>query len=1536
MANAQLSDLHFLPPLKQDANNQAIQQQTIYLSTPTVNTFTVNVYQGTSTTPLTSFSLSKATPVTYGLSNGDNNITLVNNDNTGVVLSTAGLRFEAPSGDNFYVNYRGRSGSQAASITTKGRAALGQKFKWGGAPIEANHNTMSATLGIMASEDNTNITISGYNPNCEFRLQGDLDGLTANTINITLQKGQSYVLEAAKDAASANVDGWIGASINSDKDIAISNGMLNFGVSPSSASRDAGADQPVPEDKLGKDYVFVRGRGGSSNEFVIIIGTQANTNIYVNGNTTPFANIDEGEYAEIPSSYFSGNSVGDNMLITTSKDSYAYQVISGDTGIHTVSLNFVAPVSCLLPDTMDFIPNIKDISGVTANGGVFIIASTSTDDSNIKVKDGATEVALPTAKAVAGSSDWKTFYISGLTGDISVQSSGPIAVGYLGYNGARGIAGYFSGFDTVPEVTLEVAGGGCLPGAIVEVIDETFDSYQWFEDGVLIAGATNATYSPTTSADYYVRVVKGGCTYDSQPLSAYYCNPDVVLTKTVDKDQVIEGETAIFTIEVENSGLNPVTNLRVEDNIPNGLTLINSNPSVGTWSGNTWTIGTLNSGDKETIELEVIADDINTMATAITNTAFNYQDQTDDNITHDSPSADISIYNFVSKASIDFDGADDYLDGTPFITNWDNATIMGWIRIDHDNDGNLPNSYSIAGQENMRIFITNGRTPAFSVTMQGEVTASSNYPNNIQVQPDPSSGVKLENNLWYHVAGVFDSSNQSIKLYLNGELVGTTTNSKLNSELITKNYNGTSHIYSTRNFTIGRYPTNTGPTKHFNGDIDEVRVFNTALSDVQVQQMVYQEIEENTGVIRGSVIPKNIEDPNLSTVPWSNLQGYYPMTDIYYATNTVTDYSASGHDLTLHNISTILEQTAPMPFVTNSDGDWTNETNWLHGNVWDITDTNGNSPWSIIKIEHNIEGNLSTENLGLIIDTDKTLTINGDNLVKNNWYLELNGTLDLMNDSQLIQTEISDLVTSENGRILRRQEGTSNVYWYNYWSSPVGATGITPLTNNNASENNSNNSAFNLDMIKFNPGLEGRFTSSYSGSGSISTYWLYTFINGLTYWDWAKLSISTPIQAGIGYTQKGTGTPEENQEYIFEGKPNNGTILIDVIDKGGEGSVANASKTEYLLGNPYPSALDIHKFIDDNQGLIDGTLQVWQQWSGSSHNLRDYNGGYAQVNKLGSTRARQFSGTIEGGTIGGEVGTLLPTRYLPVGQGFITEITATGKVQFNNSQRIFIKEADADGTDTNGSTFFRGVQTKNYATTDTASEENSMQKIRLEFNSISGPEAKRELLLGFSEETTDAYDYGYDAESDDTNNNDLNLDLDGKNMNLQAYGEITEDKVVSLNFRSSGDNAFEIKISEEINLNEDQNVYLRDNLLGIYFDLTQEAAYNFTSTQGIFNKRFEIVFQDEAQTLSSEEVTATENFMYFQNKVNTFYVKKLNSDVTKLTLVNMRGQSVLEQQNVSSSELSNGIQFNNLATGTYIVCLRTDTNEVLTKKIVIN
>ncbi|WP_322500046.1 IgGFc-binding protein [Cellulophaga lytica] len=325
---AQLSDLHYLPPLKQGQNNQAVQQQAVYLSTPEPTTFTVNAYRGTNTTPVATFNISNVSPAVYTLGNGDNNITLVTNENTGVVLNNSGLRFESPSGNKFYVNYRGYSAAQAASLTSKGRVAMGTSFKWGGIPNLGQHSSKSNTLGIMATEDNTVVDVYGYDPDCVFRNGNDVDGHTDNTYQITLNANESFVFEAyvGNSPTQAQRDGWIGASIKSTKNIVISNGGMNFGRQVGSSNRDAGIDQPVPENKLGKDYVFVRGNGSTNGttEFPLIIGTADNTNIYVNGGATPIATIDEGEYFEIPSSYYSSNSVGANMFVQTSKDAYAY------------------------------------------------------------------------------------------------------------------------------------------------------------------------------------------------------------------------------------------------------------------------------------------------------------------------------------------------------------------------------------------------------------------------------------------------------------------------------------------------------------------------------------------------------------------------------------------------------------------------------------------------------------------------------------------------------------------------------------------------------------------------------------------------------------------------------------------------------------------------------------------------------------------------------------------------------------------------------------------------------------------------------------------------------------------------------------------------------------------------------------------------------------------------------------------------------------------------------------------------------------
>lgn len=392
---SQLSDIHYLPPLKQYASKTSIREQAIYLSTPITTPFMVTIFRGASTTPLASILLSNANPVVYNLPNDSNDITLVSDVNTGVVINAAGLHFSAAGGELFYVNYRGKSAAQGTSLTSKGRAAMGTHFRWGGTPNKGNHFSNTSCLGIMATENNTTVSISGYNPDCVFRLQADPSGIKADAITVTLQAGESHVLEAIKDEAISNIDGWLGANITSNNKIVISNDGLNFGVRATSGSRDAGIDQPVPIDKLGAEHVFVRGNGGNDNEFAIIIGTANNTDIFLNGATTAIATINDGEYFEIPSANYSGTTAGENMYVFTSNDVYAYQVLSGDFGIQTVGLNFIAPVNCLLPNAVDNIPDIQSLVDITVDGGISIISATTTPDNNISVTDATGIVALP-------------------------------------------------------------------------------------------------------------------------------------------------------------------------------------------------------------------------------------------------------------------------------------------------------------------------------------------------------------------------------------------------------------------------------------------------------------------------------------------------------------------------------------------------------------------------------------------------------------------------------------------------------------------------------------------------------------------------------------------------------------------------------------------------------------------------------------------------------------------------------------------------------------------------------------------------------------------------------------------------------------------------------------------------------------------------------------------------------------------------------------------------------------------------------------
>lgn len=80
---------------------------------------------------------------------------------------------------------------------------------------------------------------------------------------------------------------------------------------------------------------------------------------------------------------------------------------------------------------------------------------------------------------------------------------------------------------------------------------------------------------------------------------------DLEISKTASKNPVQPGETFTYTISVKNNGPDAATNVSVQDILASSLTLVETNPAVGTWAAPNWTIGTLASGVTKSLILTV-------------------------------------------------------------------------------------------------------------------------------------------------------------------------------------------------------------------------------------------------------------------------------------------------------------------------------------------------------------------------------------------------------------------------------------------------------------------------------------------------------------------------------------------------------------------------------------------------------------------------------------------------------------------------------------------------------------------------------------------------------------------------------------------------------------------------------------------------------------------------------------------------------------------------------------------------------------------
>jgi len=295
------------------------------------------------------------------------------------------------------------------------------------------------------------------------------------------------------------------------------------------------------------------------------------------------------------------------------------------------------------------------------------------------------------------------------------------------------------------------------------------------------------------------------------------------------------------------------------------------------------------------------------------------------------------------KLFLDFDGRNDYGQDSAILGGLFNASLMAWI--------DLKSGYSsdgiIVGQDKFQLRINSAKK--LEAVVNGTTL---------------TYNTALNTQQWYNVAAVYGGG--FLKLYLNGNRV--------------MNVAASGNIAAdTSLLTLGKNPT--ANDKFFKGKIDEVRVFNVALTDSQLQRMVYQEIQNTSAQVRGTVIPKDVE-----SLPFANLLRYYRM-DVY-KNDIIDDLSTPtidiGTGMKIYNNKNIYAQQAPMPFITERTGNLAtavnSPTNEIRG--LDINDQD----WSIVQVKHDITETSDVIDLGMIVDSGKSVTMNNNTKIQNDWY----------------------------------------------------------------------------------------------------------------------------------------------------------------------------------------------------------------------------------------------------------------------------------------------------------------------------------------------------------------------------------------------------------------------------------------------------------------------------------------------------------------------------------------------------------------------
>lgn len=591
----------------------------------------------------------------------------------------------------------------------------------------------------------------------------------------------------------------------------------------------------------------------------------------------------------------------------------------------------------------------------------------------------------------------------------------------------------------------------------------------------------------------------------------------------------------------------------------------------------------------------------------------------------------------------------------------------------------------------------------------------------------------------------------------------------------------------------------------------------------------------------------------------------------------------SGNDITFSSI-TFNDGEVFMLIRTYPDPDITYESaTWLGGNAAGVVDNSAIDLAKVVMVSEDVTLPTIANCKCLTILNNAKVTVEDSKSLLVSDIINSNGAILLYGDAQLIQTQTG--VNKNIGPNLAYKvisDGQSSVYAYNYWSSPVNTDGSFVL-NSNLKVNN------NLLDIEDNTAVS--FSGAVDGSGTtISSRWLNTFENSLA---WNRISETTPINSGLGFTMKGTGVVNN---YNFIGELNNGEYTFPI-------TTGNLS----LLGNPYLSTIDADAFNTTHlaSNITTGVLYFWQQDPDDTHLAGQYAGGYAtRITGLGVPAP-------------GVIAPLTPTQYVSVGQGFFIEGgTSGGTITIDNPLRVY----------NNASHFLKSTKQK-----ESDSKLDELQIIRIGFEFEEGDKIYQRQIATVLRGLTMAKEVGYDIEMFDYFSNDMFWYLNDDLRYVITGVPYLEDQLeLPLGILLEKEREVTIKLVGTENF--DKEIYLKDNLSGNLFNL-RNSSEKITLEKGNYTNRFSILLKQDTSLSIEDEVSKNDLKLFYSSSDKSLHVKSTELVVQRIKVYNILGKKIYEAYN-KANEKALSYSIKNLVPNVYVVKLITN-DLVISKKIIV-